>query len=185
MLIGSQRRSLLAGDHALVDRHGRVGNRGQVMGPGNHVLVIRALPTRRHRQDRLALERIGKWGEHRLDHIRLHRDDHDVRRLDNLPGGLARLHAALLTAGHQRLVAAGAGAHVARRNRATRDPAVRHGARHVSESDEADPRIVHVHAENQSCHALFARARTRMGPSIHICRYLTRTPQQGALTLGL
>ncbi len=100
---------------------------GTVPGPGN-------------RQNDLFGKSILERGEYLLDHVRFDRSDHDIGCGDNLGGIVAGDHAAHLATLDQSIVAACAGAHVAR-GHAGGNPAIGHSTRHIAKTDKSDLHI--------------------------------------------
>ena len=74
-----QRMAAFADDDTLADRHGRIGNRAEVMRPGREDLLV---AVERHpggyRDDDLARQHPFDGGQHGFDLVRFHRHDHHV-----------------------------------------------------------------------------------------------------------
>ena len=122
VVVVRERRGLFAGDHALVDGDGRIGNRRQVARPRNHALVRLAIPTGGNREHDLAHKSLCQGGQHALDHVRLDRDDHHIGRLDDRHCIGQGAHAARVAARNQGLVTPRAGAQALWRYLAGGDP---------------------------------------------------------------
>ncbi len=143
-LVVGEGRGRLGSDNALAHGDRRVRHRRDVVRVREGGLPLGAIPAPGNREHDLAGELLLNGAEHRLDHVGLDRGHDHVGRIYDLGRARAGVHAARLAAREERVVVAGAGIEVLRRE-PRGDPAVGHGARHVAEPHKTDLHLRCVH----------------------------------------
>ena len=170
-LLIAKRGSLLASDNALAHRNRRVGHRRDMSDTRQDLFPLGTIPGPGDRKDDLVGKHILERGEYLLNHVRLDRRNHDIGRGNNLRRIVAGSHAPCLATLNQSIVAACAGAHVAR-GHAGGNPAIGHSARHIAKTDKSNLHITqsfqtHSSKRKSLSHAIVSHCRPTCDTARH------------------